>query len=179
MLHYPSESRQVVSEILKLILECPPEAIDLIYSLREIDLKVTAFNKNLTEDAGFPEAVVYWSRQLGEQISAWTDIIDRYLGWLVILNEYTEEQILDAGLASLSHLRTQFQSSPSLNTLASGPALSLDNLNQALRAENVPDREYQDWIERLIESYSTAKWLAGEMVGKGTEIAGIDAHLYR
>ena len=168
--NYPSESRHVVSEILKLTLACPPEAIDLIYSLREIDLKVTAFNKNLAEEAGFQQAVIYWARQLGDQISAWMDIIDRYLGWLVILNEYTEGQILEAGLGSLIHLRTQFQTSPSLNALASGQALSLENLNLALGAKNVPDREYQDWIERLIESYATAKWLAGEMVGKGMEL---------
>ena len=103
-------------------------------------------------------------------VGAWKEVIDRYLGWMEILAEYSEAQIQEAGFGVLLLLRDHLQRSPSFYALATGQVLDLENLDLTTPAGIVPGQEYQDWTDRLIESYSTAKWYAGEMVGKGSEL---------
>ncbi len=168
-----SESRQRVLKLLEMLELCPPGAIDLINLFREINLKVESIAEVTREDAGTHAGAAYWARQLERQVTAWIDIIDRYLPWMEILAERSEAEIIDAGLIALLALRRELHHSPSLKSLAAGNIVGLEITHPEKLFEDQPDIKHQDWADRLNAAYSRAKWLSGEMLSRGEELREI------
>ena len=72
------------------------------------------------ETAGAAAEAVYWARQVEGQASAWVDIAERYLGWVDVLNEKTEEEVAGLGQDALVSFRHALRRPPSLFDLANG-----------------------------------------------------------
>ena len=166
----PAETQQVGLELLDMIRECPPGAIELIRLIRVIQNKVESLAAIIREGAGFRAGAAYWARQLERQVTAWTNIIDRYLIWMEILAERSEFEIVEADLLPLLVSRRELNSSPSLNSLAAGKVVGLKDLDPIELAEQVQGQELKAWIERLFEAFSHAKEFSGEMVALGKSL---------
>ena len=106
-------------------------------------------------------------------MKAWTDIIDRYLSWMEILAERSEEEIRDAGLDTLLVLRRELDSSPSLKSLAAGNIGGINNLDPKQISEDFKDSELKTWVERLFDSFDRAKWFSSEMFALGEQLQEI------
>ena len=161
---------QDVLELLETIQECPSGVIDLIRLLRNINLKVETVAAVLREDAGTIAGAAYWARQLERQVSAWIDIINRYLSWMEILVERSESEIIEFGQITLLTLYRELHNSPSLKSLAVGQVVGLGEISLEELSEGIKDQVDKAWIERLSESFSRARWFAGEMVGQGEDL---------
>jgi cyclic beta-1,2-glucan synthetase len=111
------ESQQQVLILLELIQDCPPGVIELIKLLRAINPEVESIADILREDAGTHAGAAYWARQLERQVTAWINVIDRYLPWMEILVERSEVELIDAGLLNLVALRRELHNSPSIKSL--------------------------------------------------------------
>jgi cyclic beta-1,2-glucan synthetase len=121
----------------------------------------------------FPEKTesAYWSAQVQNQVAAWRLVADRYLVWLEILAEKSEQEmaILDPDSAGIFH--AVLHHAPSLKELASGTAgcsMFLESIRQKISAD---DSSLSDWINRVSQAYDRAKWLAGEMLSKVDQLS--------
>ncbi len=162
-----AETQASVFELLDLIQECPPEAIELINLIREIHARVQTMAAQLREDAGTHAGAAYWARQLERQVSAWTELIDRYLVWMEILAERSEDEIVEAGLTSLVVCRRELHNSPSLKSMATGQVAGMVSLDLQELINGVQEPEFKNWLERLAGAFSKGKWFAGEMFALG------------
>ena len=156
-------TQQSVLELLDLIRECPPEAIELIRLVRKIQARVESLAAITREDAGTHAGAAYWARQLERQVTSWTDIIDRYLIWMEILAERSEEEIIEAGLDTLLVCHRELHQSPSLQSLATGQVVGLASFDPEELVGVIQETELKRWITRLGEAFSRGKWFAGEI----------------
>jgi len=106
-----------------------------------------------------------WDAELEQQVAAWVQNSDRYLTWIEILAEKTEEELSPLGPAALLAIRQDLAQAPSLFALAHGRIDSIPIL-RALREESHPaGAPLGPWLDRVIEAFATAQWLAGETLG--------------
>ena len=159
-----------VLELLDLIKECPSRTIELIQIIRLIYAKVEPIATLLSENNGTYASAAYWARKLESQVKAWIDIIGRYLSWMEILAERSEEEIKDAGLDLLLALRRELHNSPSLKSLAVGQFGGMNTLDPEKLKGNLLDPELNAWIERLFESIARARWFSSEMFALGEQL---------
>ena len=165
-----AKPHQVVVELLDMIRECPPEAIELIRLVRKIRAKVVFLAELTREDAGTHAGAAYWARQLERQVTAWTEIIDRYLIWMEIMFERSQAEIIETGIDNLLVSRRELHNSPSLKSLASGQIEGLEEINLEELAKQVPGQELKAWVERLGKAFSDAKRFAGEILALGERL---------
>ncbi len=166
----PGDLERKVLELLDLINECPTKTIELIRLIRLISVKVGAITALLKEKDGTYSRSVYWARKIESQVAAWTDVIDRYLGWIEILAERSEEEISHAGLDNLIVLRRELDQSPSLKSLTAGNLEGINNLDPEHLSEDLRVSELTIWIERLFDSFERAKWFSSEMFALGGQL---------
>jgi cyclic beta-1,2-glucan synthetase len=103
-----------------------------------------------------------WVAELEQQIAAWDQHRDRYLGWLEILAEKSETELAPLGEKVLSAIRHDLSEAPSLYSLACGQIRSIAAL-RAISDEPLPvTASLASWIKLLLEAFSTSQWLAGE-----------------
>jgi len=165
-----AETGSIVLELLDLIQECPPGAIEIIRLMRKIHSKVESIAALTREDAGTHAGAAYWARQLERQVTARIEIIDRYLSWMEIMVERSESEIQEVGLTTLLVSRRELHSSPSLKSLAAGQIEGLEELNLEELAKGVSGQELKAWIERLVKAFSDAKRFSGEMLTLGEKL---------
>ena len=158
------EIYQAASELLKVIRQCPPGVDDLIRCLRQIQTEVSSLAGLMPEMEDAREGAAYWAKQLEREISAWIEIIDRYLVWVEILAERPESEIRQAGLDTLLACRRELDNLPSLQSLAIGQVGGLEQFDPGALIGKVQDPELKEWIEKFAEAYSRGKWFAGEML---------------
>ncbi|MGA2975557.1 MAG: glucoamylase family protein [Spirochaetia bacterium] len=117
------------------------------------------------EAVGHESGAAYWAAELQSQIAAWRGIRDRYLAWIQIIAEKTEEEIAPLGEETLDAIRQDLKHAPSLYDLAKGRVGSI-LLLQSLRGDpSCSARSLFEWIDRVVEAFDKSKWLAGEMLG--------------
>ncbi len=103
-----------------------------------------------------------WGVELEQQAAAWMQNCDRYLAWIEILAEKTGEELAPLGEAALLAIRLDLVQAPSLLDLAHGRIGSVTIL-KAIREESLPAAvPLGPWLDRVIASFATAQWLAGE-----------------
>ncbi len=83
--------------------------------------------------------MAYWAGQMQSQLAAWLNIADRYLAWIEILAEKTEEEIAGLDPDALPAFREALHHAPSLQDLADGNIACIASL-QAIR-EKAPASE--------------------------------------
>ena len=125
----------------------PTRIKDLIELLRTVHLKVTTFIPNLPEEADSRTAAGYWSDQFLKQVNSWIQILERYLGWLDILNEKTDQQLFEAGLGDLADWRSDLYFSPSLRDMAAGRVKAFGKPDLEDLLGKVTGQEIQAWMK--------------------------------
>jgi cyclic beta-1,2-glucan synthetase len=148
------------------VWETPPARIaDALRLLRRVEGNVRALADQARESADVETGAAYWARQMEEQVSAWLRITDRYLTWIEILDEKTEEEITPLGLEALLAIRHDLDHAPSLLDLAHGRIGCIPIL-QSIR-EEAPSAAAPlfEWLDRLMEAFARSRWLAGEILG--------------
>ena len=166
----PPDTR-VLDTLLKR-WESPPSGIaELIAMLRQTEHDVGDIVAAGT--AGGEGA--YWGEQVRNQIGAWLNIADRYLVWIEILGEKSAEE---AGLMD-PNARDAFRGAllcaPSLHDLASGNLAWVPYLRGKREEEKADDSGIALWIDRALEALDKSKWLAGEVLAAGAQLA-LDIH---
>jgi cyclic beta-1,2-glucan synthetase len=143
--------------------ESPPATVaDMLTILRRTHIDAVDLSARPSGSAPSEESVVYWMRQIRNQLAAWKHIADRYLTWIEILNEKTMEDIVamdpDAGPA----FRQAVSRAPSLGELASGDIPCIACLKHI--RDNAADdaTALRGWIDRVVDAFEKSQWLAGE-----------------
>ncbi|MBK5276714.1 MAG: glycosyl transferase [Desulfuromonadales bacterium] len=113
-----------------------------------------------------------WGAELEQQVSAWVHNSDRYLTWIEILAEKTEAELVLFGPEVLLAIRRDLSRAPSLFDLAHDRIGSIRIL-QTFREES-PQMvaTLGQWLDRLMEAFAAAKWLAGETLGMTQRLIG-------
>jgi cyclic beta-1,2-glucan synthetase len=103
-----------------------------------------------------------WAAELEQQVAAWVRNRDRYLTWIEILAEKTEEELAPLGHIALLAIRQDLSQTPSLFALAHDKIGSIRIL-RTIREESLQTgAPLCPWLERVIEAFATSQWLAGE-----------------
>ncbi|HLV80742.1 MAG TPA: glucoamylase family protein, partial [Chthonomonadaceae bacterium] len=130
---------------------------------------------------GYPghQDLLYWAQQVEGQVTAWNEVIDRYLGWVEVLASPPEGGLL-AGAPEVHEWRRQaLASTPSLRTLATGNVAGLRELVGLQRRSeelNLPPAMHA-WLEVLEKAASLAQYLAGERLAEAEDILARLYHL--
>ena len=142
----PEDIHQEVEELLEDIRECQPGTIALIHLVREIQEGVDTLAVMMRDHAGIRAGAAYWARQLERQVTAWGDLIDRYLLWMEMLAERSEEEIAETGLNELLILRRNLEDSPSLSSLALGNVDGISNCDPEQIKSKIQGRRGENWV---------------------------------
>jgi len=124
------------------------------------DLAVSAGDADQDEAGG-----IYWAKQVQSQVSAWLAIRNRYLTWIEIITEKTEEEFAPLGEEALKAIRLDLKHAPSLNNLAKGLVGCIPILKSIREQTSSGASSLHGWLDRIIEAFDKSKWLAGEMLG--------------
>jgi cyclic beta-1,2-glucan synthetase len=111
-----------------------------------------------------------WARELESQVSAWLTIADRYLTWVEILAEKTEEELAPLGPKALAAIRQDLAQAPSLLDLANGRLGSIAILTSVREAPPEASDALVEWLDRVLEAFAKSQWLAGETLGMGERL---------
>jgi len=166
----PGLDAHVLDELMR-VWETPPARLaDALRLLRRLEGCVRALADKARESADGEAGAAYWAGQMQGQVSAWLRITDRYLTWIEILAEKTEEEVAQLGLDALLVIRQALHHAPSLFDLANGHIGCIPIL-QSIR-EEAPSAAGPlfEWLDRLMQAFAKSKWLAGEMLGFGKQL---------
>ncbi len=166
----PGLNAHVLDELMR-VWETPPARLaDALRLLRRVEGCVRALADEARESADGEADVAYWAGQMQGQVSAWLRITDRYLTWIEILAEKTEEEVAQLGVDALLAIRQALHHAPSLLDLANGHIGCIPIL-QSIR-EEAPSAAGPlfEWLDRLMQAFAKSKWLAGEMLGSGKRL---------
>ncbi len=111
-----------------------------------------------------------WSAELEQQVAAWDQNRDRYLAWIEILAEKSEEELAWLGPEALHAIRRDLSQAPSLFDLAHGRIDSIRILG-AISTELLSSKSLSDpWLDRVMSAFATSQWLAGETLGMAEQL---------
>ncbi|MBV5306679.1 MAG: cyclic beta 1-2 glucan synthetase [Desulfobulbaceae bacterium] len=144
----------------QLILDCNTPPLEIIERLRLQQRLQTPVSELVGVAGGMP-----WVGELAQQMAAWTENSHRYLSWIEILAEKTEEELEPLGSLAQHAIHHDLTQSPTLESLAQDEIESIHIL-AALRESSPPiEATLIVWIERLLAAFAEARWLAGETLG--------------
>jgi cyclic beta-1,2-glucan synthetase len=112
----------------------------------------------------------YWAEQVLRHAAALAASRDRYLGWIEILCEKTMAEVRSFSADLAQALSRDLQNAPSLYDLASGNVQCIRILRTIQGQPPEAARPLEAWIDRVLQSFDTAKWLAGEMLGQAASL---------
>jgi cyclic beta-1,2-glucan synthetase len=113
-----------------------------------------------------------WAAELQGQVSAWIQNVDRYLTWIEILAEKSEQELAPLGPDALFAIRQDLSQAPSLSDLAHDRISSISNLRAIRQDSNRGIGALGPWIDRVTEAFATSQWLAGETLGSAEHLIG-------
>ncbi|MCX5869899.1 MAG: glycosyl transferase [Deltaproteobacteria bacterium] len=149
--------RQILDQLLAECNAPPSTIVDLLRLQRRIEVDVSSV---VAVVGASP-----WAAELEQQVAAWIQNSDRYLTWIEILAEKTEEEMAPLGAAALLAIQHDLSKAPSLHDLAHARIGSIPILH-AFRAESLQaGTPLGPWLDRVIKAFATSQWLAGEMLG--------------
>jgi cyclic beta-1,2-glucan synthetase len=111
-----------------------------------------------------------WSVELSAQWGGWIANNDTYLSWLTLLAE-PEESCSEMLELPIRHaIADVLLHAPSMTELAHDQVTAIRLLRE-LRAESpqLPETLLL-WLDRILEAYATARWLAGETLADGEQV---------
>jgi cyclic beta-1,2-glucan synthetase len=137
--------------------------VDLLRLQRRTEVNV----KSMVVAAG---AAAPWTAELAQQVAAWAQNSDRYLAWIEILAEKTEDELAPLGTVALLAIQHDLLRAPSLHDLAHDRIGSITIL-RAIRKESLTTSDpLTPWLDRVIKAFATSQWLAGETLGMATRL---------
>jgi cyclic beta-1,2-glucan synthetase len=140
--------------------ETPPARIaDALRLLRRVEGSVRALADATHESADVETGAAYWASQMEEQVSACLRIRDRYLTWIEILDEKTEEEVAHLGLKALFAIRQGLYRAPSLLDLAHGHIGCIPILQSIREKASSAATPLFEWLDRLMEAFTKSVWL--------------------
>jgi cyclic beta-1,2-glucan synthetase len=155
----------VIDELIRVSRSPTIGVVDALQLLRRIEVSAA----DLAESAGDADqdeaGGIYWAKQMQGQIAAWLDIRNRYLTWIEMINEKTEEEMAPLGAEALHAIRLDSKQAPSLHDLATGRVGSIRILQAIREQPSSAARPLLEWMDRVIQAFEKSKWLAGEMLG--------------
>jgi cyclic beta-1,2-glucan synthetase len=119
-------------------------------------------------DAG--PSVAHWVSEISSQVSAWTALAGRYLTWIEILSEKTEEEMAQLGAEAVGAWRQGLDRAPSLLDLASGQVPCIQVLQSVRNAAPLATGPMFEYLDRLIAAFAESRWRAGEMLALGEQL---------
>jgi cyclic beta-1,2-glucan synthetase len=149
--------RDLLDQLLGQWLTPPAALIDKLLLLRR-----TADNLRVTL---VPGGEASWAGEMEEQVAAWMASCQRYLGWIEILAEKSPAELAPLGPATLAAVGLDLRQAPSLADLAHGRSASIDLLKTIRAGQPADCRALEPWLDRVIDSFANAQWLAGESLG--------------
>lgn len=156
---------------LKRVWKVPPaHLVDVLRLLRRVEGSLSDQTETAVKSLDVETEAAYWGRQMKSQVSAWIRIADRYLPWIEILAEKTEEEITPLGLEALLAIRQVLFQAPSIVDLAQGRIDCIPIL-QSIR-EQTPSAagSLSEWLDRLLKAFANSRWLAGEILSLGERL---------
>jgi cyclic beta-1,2-glucan synthetase len=148
----------------------PPDRIaDALRLLRRVENSVKVLYRRRRKFTEGEAGADYWAGQLQKEVSAWLRMTDRYLAWIEIIDEKTEEEIAVLGRDVLRSLRENLQHAPSLRDLANGHIGCIQALQSIRDGSASVAGPLFEWIDRLMQAFANAKSLAGEMLALGEQ----------
>ncbi|MGO8733327.1 MAG: GH36-type glycosyl hydrolase domain-containing protein [Terriglobia bacterium] len=152
--------------------ETPPARIaDALRLLRRVEGNVKVLSDKVRESASVETGAAYWARQMEGQVSAWLTMTNRYLNWIEILDEKTEEEAVQLGLDALLAIRQALDHAPSLLDLAQGHIGCIPILQSIHKEVPSAANPLSEWLDRLLRAFEKSKWLAGETLGLGERLS--------
>jgi cyclic beta-1,2-glucan synthetase len=136
----------------------PSDLADLLLLQRRMTVQV----RSVIAAAG----TTPWALELDQQISAWCSNSDRYLCWIQILSEKTMDELAPLGQSAVAAIRQDLSKAPSLFDLAHGRISSIQIFSTILGESSGTEAALIPWVERVMDAYSTAQWLAGETLAE-------------
>jgi cyclic beta-1,2-glucan synthetase len=115
-------------------------------------------------------SVAHWVDEISSQVSAWTALADRYLTWIDILAEGTEEEMAQLGGEALDAWRQGLDRAPSLLDLANGQVACIQVFQSIRKAAPRATGPVFEYLDRLIVAFEESRWLAGEMQALGEQL---------
>jgi cyclic beta-1,2-glucan synthetase len=142
----------------------PADLPEVASRLRQAMEPAEALAEDLWVSEGRLDEPAYWAEKIRTQLTAWIEILDRYLPWVDTLIESSDEIITtligeDATLAR----RQALASAPSLHDLASDRIPLLKDLRLIAESGRDIPRPASEWLSRINDEFARSKWLAGEM----------------
>jgi cyclic beta-1,2-glucan synthetase len=154
--------RQTLGPLLAELHAPPAAIVDLLRRQRRVEARITA----VVAAAGLTP----WGGELEQQAAAWARNRDSYLAWLEILAEKTGEELASLAARIRLAIHQDLCRPPSLHDLARGLVNSVPLLT-ASRAEIVAASPHlAAWLDRVIEAFATARWLAGETLARAERL---------
>jgi cyclic beta-1,2-glucan synthetase len=149
----------------------PARACDALAKLRSMDQALRETQWDAMAGEGEASGVLYWRGKLQEQLAAWTNNADRYLLWMEILAEKTEEDIAGLDPDLLPAYRQALGQAPSLTDLAEGNIPCIAAFRSMRDRSSGSPGGLPSWIDRLLAAFDRSRWLAGEMRGFADQLA--------
>ena len=94
--------------------------------------------------------------------TAWQSIADRYLVWISILAEKSAAELAPLGEPAVAAIGNDLSQAPSLIDLAQGKIESIGLLRKIRQQSPDTCPTLTSWLDRVIDAFATAQWLAGE-----------------
>ena len=161
--HLYSGFQDILAEHLDSRQTPPTDILSLIRSQRSMeDLISRITDASATDD---------WAEELSEQMAAWTLNRRRYLRWIEILAEKSEEELAPLGAEFLFATRHDLQQAPSLAALASGRIETMTLLKRFDTTSSDISPALLTWLDRATEAFAKAQWLAGETLSQLKSLA--------
>lgn len=105
-----------------------------------------------------------WSTELEQQNSAWALNRDRFLSWIEILAEKSEEELALLEPAALFAIRQDLSHAPSLYSIAADRVESVRLLRLLQMQSSCHGTPPDPWLDRVITAFTSAQTLAGELL---------------
>jgi cyclic beta-1,2-glucan synthetase len=152
----------------ELINACdsPPNRIaDTLKLLRRAASDVTLLANEAYKSNAVESEAAYWARQMDKQLTAWLELADRYLTWIEILAEKSEDEVAQLVPEAVLAINKSLSQAPSLVDLANGKVQCVRILLSVRGTTPEGTTALLEWLDRIIEAFEHSKWLAGEMLG--------------
>jgi cellobiose phosphorylase len=110
----------------------------------------------------------YWAEQLERQVTAWVEVIDRYLRWVEVLASPSDQLLGVLGAQAAQWRREALEAKPSVVALASEEISQL-SLFIGLRTDAAKRNlspELRGWLEELYSAVSSSKHSAAQTVAR-------------
>lgn len=158
------EGIQDILNILKHDFEIPSSLKELENDFKNSKERIPFLRKAL-ETVRKETDQNYWLQALEKQLSAWDQIISRYLEWVDILGSISPEKLNLIHPKASEWYREALKWMPSFEEVSKGAIpQALQNLLNGSERDDLP-KEVLIWNKRIKESFAKAQWLAGEMLG--------------